>query len=104
MKKTLWMPLAIVLLGPLAVVACTSSNPTTESTGQYVDSAAITTKVKTALLSNSGLKSFHISVTTFKDVVQLSGSVNSEAAKTRAGEIAAGTPGVRGVQNNLVVK
>jgi hyperosmotically inducible periplasmic protein len=103
MKKALWVPLAFVLLGPLAVGACTSSR-TTESTGQYVDSATITTKVKSALLSDSGLKSFNISVETFKDVVQLSGFVDTEATKAHAGEIAAGVAGVRGVKNNLVVK
>ena len=36
--------------------------------------------------------------------VQLSGFVNSQAAKNRAGAIAAGVSGVKQVHNNLIVK
>jgi hyperosmotically inducible periplasmic protein len=103
MKKALWIPLAVALIAAMPIAGCSSSS-TTESTGQYVDSAAITTKVKTALLNDSGLKSFDISVETFKDVVQLSGFVNSDQVKARAGELAAGVAGVRSVRNNLIVK
>jgi hyperosmotically inducible protein len=73
-------------------------------TGQYVDDASITTKVKAVLLDDSGLKSFDISVTTSKDVVQLSGVVNSDHARARATEVASGVAGVRGVVNNLAVE
>ena len=104
MKKTLWMPLVVALVAAMTIAACTSSSRTTESTGEYVDDAAITSKVKAALLGDSGLKSFDIGVETYKDVVQLSGFVNSDQVKARAGEVAAGVSGVRSVQNNLVVK
>ena len=103
MKRTLWIALAVALAAAMPISACTSSR-TSESTGQYVDSAAITSKVKAALLNDSGLKSFNISVETFKDVVQLSGFVNSEQVKAHAGEVAAGVAGVRSVRNNLIVK
>ena len=103
MKKALWIPLAVALLAEMPIAGC-SSTSTSESTGQYVDSAAITSKVKAALLDDSGLKSFDISVETFKDVVQLSGFVNSDQVKARAGELAAGVAGVRSVRNNLIVK
>jgi hyperosmotically inducible protein len=103
MKKTLWMPLFVALVATMNLAACASSR-TTESTGEYVDDATITSKVKTALLNDSGLKSFKIGVETYKDVVQLSGFVNSDRVKARAGEVAAGVSGVRSVQNNLVVK
>lgn len=102
MKKILWMSLAAVLAS--ATLAACSSSSTSESTGEYVDSAAITSKVKAALLADSGLKSFDIGVETYKDVVQLSGFVNSEQVKARAGQVAAGVAGVRSVRNNLVVK
>jgi osmotically-inducible protein OsmY len=102
MKKILWMSLAAALAS--ATLAACSSSSTTESTGEYVDSAAITSKVKAALLADSGLKSFDIGVETYKDVVQLSGFVNTEQVKARAGQVAAGVAGVRSVRNNLVVK
>jgi osmotically-inducible protein OsmY len=104
MKKALWMPLVVALVAAMTVAACTSSSRTTESTGEYVDDTAITSKVKAALLGDAGLKSFDIGVETYKDVVQLSGFVNSDQVKARAGEVAAGVSGVRSVQNNLVVK
>lgn len=104
MKKTLWMPIVVALAATLPIAACTSSSRTTESTGEYVDDATITSKVKAALIANSGLKAFQISVETFKDVVQLSGFVNTEVVKAHAGQVAAGVSGVRGVRNDLVIK
>ena len=107
MKKAMWMRLVAVLFAAFAaastITACTSSR-TSESTGEYVDDSVITTKVKTALLNDEGLKSFDISVETYKDVVQLSGFVNSDQVKARAGQVAAGVSGVKSVRNNLVVK
>jgi len=107
MKNALWMRLVAVLIAAFAaastITACTSSR-TSESTGEYVDDWVITTKVKTAPLNDAGLKSFDIGVETYKDVVQLSGFVNSDQVKARAGEVAAGVAGVKSVRNNLVVK
>ena len=103
MRNSIWMPLALAILTATGMTAC-SATRTSESTGEYVDDAAITSKVKAALLEDAGLKSFAIGVETFKDVVQLSGFVNSTETKSRASTVAAGVAGVRSVRNNLVVK
>src|SRR5450631_2681378 len=103
MKKMLWMPVVVALVAPIAMSACTSTR-TTESTGEYVDDVTVTSKVKAALLGDSGLKSFDIGVETYKDVVQLSGFVNSDQVKAHAGQVAGSITGVRSVKNNLVVK
>ena len=50
------------------------------------------------------LKSFEISVETYKGIVQLSGFVDSQKAIDKAGEIASGVKGVKSVKNNLNVK
>ena len=102
MKKALWLPVA-ALAAAMSMSACTSTR-TTESTGEYVDDATVTSKVKAALLGDVGLKSFEISVETYKDVVQLSGFVNSEQMKAHAGDVTAGVSGVRSVRNTLIVK
>jgi len=102
--KHAWKPIAAALIAMMTIAACTSSSRTTESTGEYVDDAVITSKVKAALVGDSGLKSYEIGVETFKDTVQLSGFVNSAQVKARAGEVAAGVSGVKSVRNNLVVK
>jgi len=104
MKKISWMPVIVAIVGAITITACTSSSRTSESTGQYLDSTAITSKVKAALLGDSGLKSFDISVETFKNGVKLSGVVSSDQAKARAGEVARGVSGVRFVENDLIVK
>jgi len=77
---------------------------TQESTGEYVDDSVITTKVKALLAGDDFLKSFQISVETFKGVVQLSGFVNSQQAADKAGQIARSVNGVTSVKNNLIVK
>jgi len=95
---------AIAITGAAVTISACTSTPRTESTGEYVDSAAITTKVKTALLNEPTLKSTQISVETFKDVVQLSGFVDTYANKSKAAELASQVQGVRSVTNSLVVK
>lgn len=90
-----------LLAGPLA--AC-SSTPTSESTGEYIDDTAISSKVRASLIGDKDLNVFQIDVTTYKGVVQLSGFVDSAAAKARASKVVSGIQGVAGVHNNLIVK
>ena len=81
-----------------------SSTPTRDSTGEYVDDAAITAKVKAALIGDSAVKSFEIKVETFKGTVQLSGFVDTAGQRSAAARDAAGVAGVKDVQNNISVK
>ena len=84
-------------------VACASTSKQS-GTGEYVDDSVITTKVKSMLGADDFLKSFEISVETYKGIVQLSGFVDSQKAVDKAGEIARGVQGVKSVKNNLNVK
>jgi hyperosmotically inducible protein len=95
------LALPIVSTGMLAGCASTDHQA---RTGQYVDSTAITVKVKADLLKDKQVKSLPITVNTYKDTVQLSGFVNTEAQKARAGRIASVVEGVKQVDNSLVVK
>jgi hyperosmotically inducible protein len=92
-----------LLLLIVTLVACVSSRKH-ESTGQYVDDSVITTKVKSLIAADDFLKSFDISVETYKGIVQLSGFVDSQKALTKAGQIARSVKGVGDVKNNLIVK
>lgn len=94
--------LVLMLLGG-SVAAC-SSTPTRESAGEYIDSSAITAKVKSGLVNDPQTSALQISVETFKDTVQLSGFVDTATSKARAEQIARSVEGVRAVKNNLVVK
>jgi osmotically-inducible protein OsmY len=84
-------------------VACASTSKH-ESTGQYIDDSVITTKVKSGLAADDFLKSFQISVETYKGVVQMSGFVDSQKAVDTAGQIARSVKGVISVKNDLIVK
>lgn len=86
-----------------ALAAC-AQTATSESTGAYVDDAAITTKVKAAIFDDAALKVFEIHVVTYKDAVQLSGFVDSRSMISRAGDVAGKVSGVRSVENDLAVK
>lgn len=94
----------VIFAGMLACFAGCASAPQRESTGEYVDDAGITTKVKTAILREPGLKVMQIDVNTYKGVVQLSGFVDSEDSIRKAGQIAGSVEGVKSVINNLAVK
>lgn len=86
-----------------AVVGC-AGNKQTDSTGEYVDDTVVSSKVRAQIIGDDQLSIFDIDVETFKGDVQLSGFVDSEELKTRAGMLARNVEGVKAVHNNLVVK
>ncbi|HVU18264.1 MAG TPA: BON domain-containing protein [Candidatus Didemnitutus sp.] len=96
--------LVAALAGDSALISGCAATRTRESSGEYVDDSAITTKVKAAFVKDDAVKARSINVQTFKGVVQLSGFVDTPYQKQRAGEIASGIAGVRSVENNLEVK
>ena len=104
MNKVLRTTAAAFALASALVLGACAETKTTESTGAYVDDAAITTKVKTAILQDPALKVLQISVKTYKNVVQLSGFVDTAQMKARAGTVASQVSGVTSVQNDLIVK
>lgn len=90
-----------------AVLALTSGcagNPSRQSTGEYIDDNATTSRVERALRDDPQFKFLMVEVKTFKGTAQLSGFAASSEAKKRAGEIAVTVPGVRTVQNDILVK
>lgn len=72
--------------------------------GNKVDDGITTTRVKSALLADPGIKSLEIGVVTRIDEVQLSGYVDNQQQMNRAVEIASGVPGVRTVTNEMQIK
>lgn len=102
--------LAAALL-PLAVGACGSSTTTYEraradyydSRGEYLEDAALTSKVAAALLDEPRLRDSAIRVSTYGNIVQLTGRVESVRDAYRAEDIAASVIGVRRVDNDLSV-
>lgn len=94
---------ALLASGGLVVTGCVS-NGHERSSGEVVDDAAVTTKVRAALLAEKDVNSFDISVKTYEGVVQLSGFVDSQWQIDKAVQIAAATDGTKRVKNDLIHK
>lgn len=104
LNKAKTISLLIALSLSSSFMAGCATGYQTESTGQYVDSSAITAKVKTQLLADKYVPGSAITVKTYKNGVQLSGFVNSARQKQRAELIARNVEGVTYVDNALIVK
>jgi osmotically-inducible protein OsmY len=85
---------------PAASQSAASTEPTA---GESVDDAVVTAKVKAKLIDDEVTKAYQINVETFKGTVQLSGSVDSAEARSRATELARDVGGVKDVKNSLQV-
>jgi hypothetical protein len=87
----------------LAMAGCASTSKS-EGTGEYVDDAVITTKVKAGIFNEPTLKSREINVETFKGTVQLSGFVSSLVDINTAMDVARNVSGVKSVKNDMKIK
>lgn len=95
--------LILPLAGMIGLEGCASTSHS-ESSGQYIDNSALTLKIKTKLLADKSIKSFPITVNSYKNTVQLSGFVNTQYQKEKAAAIAYSVKGVNSVQNDLIIK
>jgi osmotically-inducible protein OsmY len=95
-----WIWMAMLLIG---LTGCAATQ-TRESTGEYIDDAAITTKVKSALIADKEVSAFPISVETIKGVVHLTGTADTRAEADKAATIARGVAGVKSVDNDIHIK
>ena len=100
-----------LMLATMAAVPALAAEPPPRSAaeaglaaGQYIDDATLTTKVKTALVSDSITSLFKISVTSDKGVVTLSGTVDKAETVEHAIRLAMAVPGVKVVKPELSVK
>jgi hyperosmotically inducible protein len=90
--------------GGSAESPATGASGTAASAGRAIDDSVITTKLKTALLTDSTLKGADISVETRNGEVVLTGSILNPAQKDHAAKVAQAMNGVKGVNNKLVMK
>ncbi|BAL24959.1 BON domain-containing protein [Azoarcus sp. KH32C] len=81
-----------------------SDSKRSESPGEYIDDATITTKVKAALVESKEVKAREVNVETYRGVVQLSGFVSTQAEAQKAAEIARSVKGVQSVKNDIRIK
>lgn len=104
MKAINYFSLTAVFLALLLAISGCASTSKEKSTGEYLDDAVITTKVKAAFVEDDDLKATEIQVETFKGVVQLSGFVANASHIGRAEQVARKVKGVKSVKNDIRVK
>ncbi|NMG65937.1 BON domain-containing protein [Azoarcus indigens] len=88
----------------LPLLAACAPTATRQSTGEYVDDATITARVKARLVDDPVVKAREVKVETYRGVVQLSGFVATAAEARQAVELARGVPGVQSVKNDILIK
>lgn len=103
MKQLKFFAAIFMAFALLSAAGC-ASTPKQEGTGEYVDDAVITTKVKAAIFNEPTLKSAEINVETFKGSVQLSGFVSSNADIKKVIELTRDVKGVHAVKNDMRLK
>lgn len=103
MKYAKDLRLVACLFLVLLMVGC-AGGPQSESFGEHIDDSVITSKVKSALLSDPEVSGTDINVTTFKGRVQLNGLVDDARQIDQAVQLARRVGGVQAVENNLSIK
>lgn len=99
-----WNGWAVGVMAMLMLVGCATTS-SRESTGEFLDDAAITTQVKSSLVADPLLSASAISVETTQGVVHLTGTVKSEQERHRAIQLVQGVAGVREIiVRDLVVQ
>ena len=95
----------LVLSGLIAVTSIGCAVTRDQSTvGEYIDDATVTTQVKAQFAEDPVVSALAINVETLRGTVQLSGFSKSAAERTRAGDLASRTKGVKSVKNDIVVR
>jgi osmotically-inducible protein OsmY len=92
-----------IIASMMSALGCASTSQQA-STGEYLDDTVITTKVKTAIFNEPSLKVNQITVETNKNVVQLSGFVDSTESMSKAVAVARSVEGVSSVKNDMRLK
>ena len=104
MKKQIGYALVATSLATLPVGLTTGCATHTEATARSdANDQQLSARIMADLDHDPSVNATELRVTALNGEVQLSGFVDSQTAKERAGQIAASTPGVVKVDNNLIL-
>lgn len=96
--------LGLLTTGAVGTLTGCAGNSNTRSTGEYIDDKTLQHNVSSALSSNAEYKFDQVNVDVYRGTCQLSGFVDTQAQKDKAGNIAKSVPGVTSVDNNITVR
>lgn len=91
-----WAAFLFVTLTLAPLVGCSTGKQIAE-----VDDSVITADIDAQIAANSSLSPHPIKVKTSNGAVQLTGTVAKSSQRTAVEKLAAATPGVRSVSNNV---
>ena len=100
-RTTLVAAMTAVVLLTTAGCAVTRGQ---ETTGAYIDDAALTTRIKARFVENKQVDAASIKVETLNGTVMLSGFAKSSTERSTAENIARGVNGVKSVKNEIAVR
>jgi hyperosmotically inducible protein len=100
-RTTLVAAMTAVVLLTTAGCAVTRGQ---ETTGAYIDDAALTTRIKARFVENKQVDAASIKVETLNGTVMLSGFAKSSVERSTAENIARGVNGVKSVKNEIAVR
>src|SRR3954453_4679800 len=105
MKKNIacLMITAGLAVSPLVLTSGCAVMHGKESASAYTKDKEIATRIKADLYADKAVKGTEVKVQVLNGEVELSGFVDSQAAKDRAGQIAQSVSGVVAVHNNLIL-
>jgi osmotically-inducible protein OsmY len=95
--------LLIAALLAVAIAGCAPAEKK-QTSGEYIDDAWITSKVKGAFVKDPQLSAAQIKVDTYQGEVQLTGFVADAGNVGKAAAVAGGVKGVTAVRNDIQVK
>jgi len=105
MKRQIVCTAVLAICTALGMTGCeTNKGKDERSSGRTSDDKELSSKIRKSLDEEPVFKFGNVDVKTYAGEVQLSGFVNTEEQKDRAGQIAAQTPGVMKVYNSLALK
>ncbi|MFB9886013.1 BON domain-containing protein [Balneatrix alpica] len=103
MKYSALLLTALLSAGALVSTGCSVVREQ-QTVGSYIDDATLTTRVKARFAEDKTVSALAIKVETLEGVVQLSGFAKTEAERQRARQLAQAVPGVKGVQNDILLR
>jgi len=95
---------AMVAAAALVVTSGCAVTRGQETTGAYIDDAAISTQVKAKMVEDKNVDAAAIKVDTLNGEVMLSGFAKNATEKNTAESIAMKVHGVKSVKNQIVVR
>jgi hyperosmotically inducible protein len=95
--------LTVAAMGLLGVAAA-HADDSKRTAGEYTDDKGLHTKVWAALTEDKTAEASEINLEVYKGVVQLNGFVDNANEKAQAESVAKAVSGVKGVENNLMIK